>query len=86
MANFYITNKNHAIKYIKVSNTAIKSLQKIEIKLIGRKNTFKANHKLVLLVIEFFTLEYTNADLDYNILIGQEVYAEMVFNRARKSM
>ena len=86
VADFDMTNKDRAIEHIKASNTDIEGLQEMDIKWIGWRNIPKAGQELASLVIEFFTLEYANAALDYNILIGQEVYAGVVLNRACKSM
>lgn len=58
----------------------------MDIKWIGWRNTPKAGQELASLVIEFSTLEHANAALDYNILIGREVYAGVIFNRACKFM
>lgn len=40
---------------------------------------------MVSLVIKFSTPEQANAALDFNILIGREVYAGVVYNKACKS-
>ncbi len=86
VANFDMTNKDRAIEHIKASNTEIEGLQGMDIKWMGWRNIPKAGQELASLVIEFFTPEHTNAVLDYNILIGREVYAGVVFNRVCKSM
>lgn len=39
-----------------------------------------------MLVIKFFISKHANIALNYNILIGQKVYARMVFNKICKSM
>lgn len=64
----------------------IEGLQGMDVKWISWRNAPKAGQELASLVIEFSTPEHANAALDYNILIGQEVYAGVVFNRACKSM
>lgn len=84
--DFDMTNKDRAIKHIKASNTDIKGLQGMDIKLIGWRRVSKPGQELASLVIEFSTPEYANAALDYNVLIGRELYAGVVFNRACKSM
>lgn len=86
VANFDMSNRDQAIKYIQASNTDIEDLQGMDIKWIGWRNAPKPGQELASLVIEFSTPEYANAALNYNILIGQEVYAGVVFNRACKSM
>lgn len=84
VADFNMTNENQAMEYIKVSNIDIKGLQGINIKWIGQKNILKAGQELALLVIKFFIPKYANAALDYNILISQEIYIGVVFNRKCK--
>lgn len=84
--DFDMTNKDCVIKHIKASNTDIKGLQGMDIKWIGWRSVPKPGQELTSLVIEFSTPEYANATLDYNVLISQEVYAGVVFNRTCKSM
>lgn len=86
VANFDMSNRDQAIEHIKASNTDIEDLQGIDIKWIGWRNAPKPGQELASLVIEFSTPEHANAALDYHILIGQEVYAGVVFNRACKPM
>lgn len=46
----------------------------------------KVGQKLVFLVIEFLILIYVNVAFNYIILLGQEVFGKMVFNRLCKSI
>ena len=84
--DFDMTNKDRAIEHIKASNTDIEGLQGMDIKWIGWRSVPRLGQELASLVIEFSTPEHANAALDYNVLIGREVYAGVVFNRACKSM
>lgn len=86
VADFDKSNRDRAIEHIKASNTDIEDLQGMDIKWIGWRNAPKPGQELASLVIEFSTPEHANAALDYNILIGREVYAGVVFNGACKSM
>lgn len=43
VANFDMTNKNQVVEHINASNIGIKSLQEMNIKLIGWKNISKAS-------------------------------------------
>ncbi len=84
--DFDMTNKDRAIEHIKASNTDIEGLQWMDIKWIRWRIVPRLGQEFASLVIEFSTQEHTTAALDYNVLIGREVYAGVVFNRACKSM
>lgn len=86
VADFDMTNKERAMKHIINLSTDIEGLQRMDIKWISWRNTPKVGQELASLVIEFLIAEHVNIALDYNILIGREVFAVVVFNKACKSM
>lgn len=74
------------MKHIKFSNTNIIILKKIKIKWINWHTIPNKKQDLALLAIKFLILKLANIVLDFNILIRQKVYIDVVYNRLYKSM
>ena len=85
VSDFDMGEKEKIIQHIKESNKDIERLQGMDIKWIGWRSMPKVGQELASLVIEFSTLTHANAALDCNILLSQEVFGGVVFNRACKS-